>query len=134
MPTTDNSTNKSYAHKVSISGIEYDCLKLGTSSAGGTYTTSAIGLGKTKIVFYALGWNGTTGNQLKVSSSDGMDKTFDFEANSGVTSNSPYTIDTNSPLVKYELELSEVSNDETTITFSTVENKKRAVIFGVNAE
>lgn len=126
----ENST-KAYAHKVKIDGTEYPALKLGTSSAVGSFTTNAIGVsGNKKLSFYALGWNGKT-SKLKVTV-DGKDcGTLTLKANAGIANDSPYTVTTLSDDTDYyTIELTGVS-DTSTIKFETVSGATRCVIFGV---
>jgi hypothetical protein len=124
-------TNKSFAEQVKINGTAYSALKLGSSSAVGSFTTNAIGVsGNKKLSFYALGWNGKT-SKLKVTV-DGKDcGTLTLKANSGIANSSPYTVTVNDDTDYYTIELEGIS-DTSTIKFETLAGSTRCVIFGVN--
>ena len=91
-------------------------------------------MGKTKLSFYACAWGtDTTSPELIVSTSASESQTIKLVANSGASGSSPYTIVNVSDMTLYTMNIAETAA-ETTVTFSTVESKKRALIFGVNAE
>ena len=130
---TSGVQTSAYGGKVEFDGGSYDCLKLGTGSAGGSYEV-AIGAGKTKLSFYACAWGtDTTSPELIVSTSASESQTIKLVANSGASGSSPYTIVNVSDMTLYTMYIAETAA-ETTVTFSTEGSKKRALIFGVNAE
>ena len=123
-----------YGGKVEFDGGSYDCLKLGTGSAGGAYAAT-IGAGKTKLSFYACAWGSDTSSpELIVSISDlTTSKTVALVANAGVSGSSPYSIVSINTMELYTMEFEETS-ENSTVTFDTTGSGKRAIIFGVNAE
>ncbi len=123
--------NKGTAAKVNIDNNQYDAVKLGTASIAGVCTVN-VPAGKSKLNFYALGWNGIDG-KLKVSTAS-TSKEFTVKQNSGVASNSPFTITTITDNDWYTFDLGGPVNEDTAVTFETQTGGLRAVIFGINAE
>lgn len=133
---TDGSTNKSYAVKVITDGVEYDALKLGTSSVAGTYTvTSLPATGDVTLGLYAVAWKGRTcdltitlngGGTINGSSS----VTVSLAPNEGLHDESPFTVEF-AETDYYTFELSGVTTS-TTMTFSTTTAGPRCLITGVN--
>lgn len=122
---------KSYQEKVSVGGTQYDCLKLGTSSVIGKYTTKAVGeSGDLTLSFYAVGWNGKT-SKLNVYV-DGVKagETLTLKANSGAANNAPYTITPSDSTDYYSISVPGIT-EASKITFETVSGATRAIIFGV---
>lgn len=136
LPSADNSTDKYYKCSVKIAEDTYDAFKLGKSKAGGAWTTSAIGAGKTKLSFYSVAWKGQT-VKLTVTIENGGS----FE---GGESSQTVTLVPNdevggtlttfpiSPIVDnfYSFNLTGITAGST-INFQT--DKERAVVFGVQA-
>ena len=61
MPEKDNTTDKYYAHIVSVNGVEYPCIKFGTGSLPGTYTTPVFNPtieGDATLSLWGAGWKG----------------------------------------------------------------------------
>lgn len=134
LPSADNRDDASYADTVIVGESEYPCLKLGTSSKPGTYTTPALSVTGTALSFYAVAWNGRTcdltvtvngggtingGSSVKVS----------LNPNAGASNISPYKIAFGKDF--YTFGLSGVTSS-TTLTFSTESAGPRCVITGVN--
>lgn len=135
LPTTTSAIQtNAYGGKVKVDGVEYDCLKLGTGSAGGSYEV-AIGVGKTKATFYAFAWNGDNNSpELVVSISDPVSSSsVNLVANTGASGSSPYIIAAFESTALHTVTFDETVADAT-ITFSTTGSKKRAVIFAINVE
>ena len=123
--------NKGTAAKVVIDNNQYDAVKLGTASIAGVCTVT-VPAGKSKLNFYALGWNGIDG-KLKVSTTSTF-KEFTVKQNSGVAGNSPFTITAITDSDWYTFDLGGPVNEDTAVTFETQTGGLRAVIFGINAE
>lgn len=137
LPEKDGPTDdKYYAHKVIVDGNTYPCLKLGTGSVRGIYTTPALGenIGNT-LALYGAGWNGESMHLVITVNNGGTingaaSAEIDCAGNSGVKNSSPYTV-TFSDDDYYTFEL-EGLTPESTLTFSTTEEGFRGIITGVN--
>ena len=137
LPEKDGPTDdKYYAHKVIVDGNTYPCLKLGTGSVRGIYTTPALGenIGNT-LALYGAGWNGESMHLVITVNNGGTingaaSAEIDCASNSGVKGVSPYTV-TFSDDDYYTFEL-EGLTPESTLTFSTTEEGFRGIITGVN--
>ena len=128
---TANGNSKATFEKVNIDGTTYDCLKLGTSSAVGKYTTNAVNeSGDLKLSFYAVGWNKKTSKLNVYLDGKKIGDTISLTSNSGAANNTPYTITPSDETDYYTLSLTGVTKDST-ITFETVSGAVRAIIFGV---
>lgn len=114
----DKTTSSSQTATINGKSVD-NLLKLGTSSKAGEATLS-IPAGTTKIGFYAVGWKGSSNNELKVG-----DKTVTVAGNDGASGNPPYTM-TVSDSDYYTVE---VSAGDVKITCD-----KRVIIFGINAK
>ena len=122
---------KYYAEKVNIGGTQYNCVKLGTSSVVGDYTTKAVGeSGDLTLSFYAVGWSGKTSKLNVYLDGVKVGETLTLVANSGAANNSPYTITPNDDKDYYSISLTGVT-DASKIKFETVSGATRAIIFGV---
>lgn len=122
---------KSYQEKVSVGGTQYDCLKLGTSSAIGKYTTKAVGeSGDLTLSFYAVGWNGKTSKLNVYVDGVKVGETLTLKANSGAANNAPYTITPSDTTDYYSISVPGIT-EASKITFETVSGATRAIIFGV---
>ncbi|MGL4851216.1 MAG: fimbrillin family protein [Phocaeicola sp.] len=130
-----------YAHKVTINGAteEYNCVKLGSGSAVGLWTTNPLGsiaVGATKLKMYGAGWNGkkstlsiTVNNGGSIANYEGP---YELLSNAGVSSNSPYKLVDFSDDYLFELEIKDFTA-ETTLTIETPSGQA-AVFFGINIE
>ena len=122
---------KYYAEKVNVGGTQYNCVKLGTSSVVGDYTTKAVGeSGDLTLSFYAVGWNGKTSKLNVYLDGVKVGETLTLVANSGAANNTPYTITPNDDKDYYSISLTGVT-DASKIKFETVSGATRAIIFGV---
>ena len=122
---------KYYAEKVNIGGTQYNCVKLGTSSVVGDYTTKAVGeSGDLTLSFYAVGWSGKTSKLNVYLDGVKVGETLTLVANSGAANNSPYTITPSDDKDYYSISLTGVT-DASQIKFETVSGATRAIIFGV---
>lgn len=92
-------------------------IKCGTTKNAGTMQI-VLPEGATKVVFYAAGWSGTTPT-LTVAGL-GNDKTFTLKGNSGISSNSPFTLSGVEDFSDFRIEivLDSPLASETTITLS----------------
>ncbi len=123
--------NKAVFEKVKIDGTTYDCLKLGTSSVVGKYTTNAVNeSGDLKLSFYAVGWNKKASKLNVYLDGKKIGDTISLTSNTGAANNTPYTITPSDETDYYTLSLTGVTNNST-ITFETVSGAVRAIIFGV---
>ena len=137
--STTNDANKASGGKVIVEGQEYPILKLGTSSAIGSWSSSVLQAGANKLSFFTVGWTGKKG-QLTVLIENGG--TFEGGATSkvialdgktaGAANNSPFTI-TPADTDFYEYAISGITASST-IKFTTegASSDKRAIIFGIN--
>ena len=122
---------KSYLEKVNVGGTQYDCLKLGTSSVIGKYTTKAVGeSGDLTLSFYAVGWNGKTSKLNVYVDGVKVGETLTLKANSGAANNAPYTITPSDTTDYYSISVPGIT-EASQITFETVSGATRAIIFGV---
>lgn len=118
---------------ISISGNNYDGIKMGTSKKTGSMSFS-VPAGVTTVYIHAAKWNGESGS-LNITRSSGTvsPTSVTLTADAGVTGNgSTYTL--NAPAkatTDYFFTLTlQSKNTETTITLTTSSN--RAVVWGVN--
>lgn len=126
-----STSGKYYLEKVNVSGTTYDCLKLGTSSVVGDYTTKAVGeSGDLTLSFYAVGWNGKSSKLNVYVDGVKVGETLTLKSNSGAANNSPYTITPSDETDYYSISLSGVT-ESSKIKFETVSGATRAIIFGV---
>ena len=126
-----SSNSKATFEKVNINGTTYDCLKLGTSSAVGKYTSNAVNeSGNLTLSFYAVGWNGKTSKLNVYLDGKKIGDTITLTSNSGAANNTPYTITPSDSTDYYTLSLTGVT-ESSTITFETISGAPRAIIFGV---
>lgn len=122
---------KYYLEKVNVGGTSYDCLKLGTSSVVGDYTTKAVGeSGDLTLSFYAVGWNGKTSKLNVYVDGVKVGETLTLTANSGAANNAPYTITPSDTTDYYSISVPGIT-ETSKITFETVSGSTRAIIFGV---
>ncbi len=77
----------------SIGEGTYDILKLGTSSATG-YAYTTLPAGTQSFAFYCVGWKNTTDTPFTVTLDGIGEKSYTANANSGLSSNSPYELST----------------------------------------
>lgn len=130
MPTADSSADGYY--KATING--FPSLKLGKSKnpTNGTWTSALIGADKTKLSFYAVGWNGEQ-TVLTVEIVDGgsfvggeTSKTVNLTPNVGLAGSGNFTIETtdNDHLA---FDLTNITAN-TKVKFST---DKHGAVFGV---
>ena len=131
-------TNGSTA-KVIINSVEYDAMKLGTSSKTGTMTFK-IPVGTTKIHLHVAGWK-SKNTQLNLSANNGVTletTSITSTADDGVTNNSPFTLATLENATTNYYKVVEITSGatvaETTITIQTTSTGYRAVVWGVSAE
>ena len=124
--------DKFYSEKAKINGAseETPVVKLGTSSVVGSGSI-IIPKGTTKLSFYGVAWKSQSG-EVTITG-NGVNETLSFTANVGATSNSPYTI-TAAESDKYVLTFSPALAANTELTFTTVKNKYRVIMWGFVAE
>jgi DNA/RNA endonuclease YhcR with UshA esterase domain len=122
---------KYYLEKVNVGGTSYDCLKLGTSSVVGDYTTKAVGeSGDLTLSFYAVGWNGKTSKLNVYVDGVKVGETITLKSNSGAANNAPYTITPSDDTDYYSISVPGIT-ETSKIAFETVSGATRAIIFGV---
>ncbi len=142
MPATNfsDSGNSAYGGEASIGGTKYPLLKIGKSTAGGTYTFAAPlpKTGSCTLSFYGLGWS-TAASTVTVTVNGGgkidggTSKKFALGKNAGVTGNPPFTITFGSKDF-YKVNLTEITAT-TTLTFSTDNaTGPRCIIVGLNVK
>lgn len=123
---------KFYSDKAKINGAseETPVVKLGTGSAVGSGSI-IIPKGTTKLSFYGVAWNGKDGAVTVTGT--GVNETLTFASNTGAANSSPYTI-TVQDTDKYSLTFSPALAADTELTFTTVKNKYRVIMWGFVAE
>ena len=132
----DETTNKAYVVDVIANGTEVKGLKLGTSTAAGTFTTVALGAsGNKELSMYVVAWKGKSceltitvngGGTINGSSS----YTFNPASNDGASNSSPFTIEfADTDYYTFNLE---GLTSSSTLTFSTVASAPRCIMVGVN--
>ena len=127
--TTEGGTSASAA-KVVIDSKEYDAIKAGTGKVAGAVKVT-VPKGNTHLHIHAAGWNGEN-VALSISGATITPSSLTLTADSGVASNSPFTLVGDASSYYFDLEFSE-TDAPTTLTF-TATSGKRFVIWGVNAE
>lgn len=137
MLSTEGGTNASLAKvRLTTEGTQYDALKAGTSSVAGALAVT-VPAGATKLHFHAYGWKGES-VILSITASNGVtvDPTaINLTANTGVTSNSPFTLAENSaPQTDAYFCVSLSDNSGGTVLLFNPTMGKRFVLFGVNQE
>jgi hypothetical protein len=150
LPTSDDSTNKSYKGVVIVDEVNpdgYPSLKLGGSNATtghGKYTTPVIPAGNT-LTFYAVAWRNTPAT-LRVTVNGGgtidgaASKEYSLAANYGATSATPFTLEMPLDPSAYNTATLAGTGSSTTLTFETTYTPTtsgyptgpRAIVFGVN--
>ena len=118
----------SYSDKVIIDGEEYDCLKLGKSSASGSATIK-LPAGAKSLTLYGVSWKSKATSLVIKGLGD--DITQALAANDGASNNSPYTISVEDS-DRYTFEFSALAK-ETEITLTTSGTNTRVILFGINA-
>lgn len=113
--------------KVKINGdaTEYYALKLGSSKNVGSATVT-LPAGTTAVKFYAYAWKGET-TTLTFTAGETTVGTQALKANSGCSSNSPFSLVEVAASDEYTIPVTGVTSD----TVVTVSAGKRAVIFAV---
>lgn len=129
---------KAYDNKIKIEGIEYQAIKLGTSTAIGDMSFT-IPANTAKIHLHIAGWSGKS-SAVTISASNGVTlgtAAITATSDAGMTGNSPFTLSDASKVTTdyyHVIELSSPTTAETTITMTSVSGKCRVVIWGVNTE
>lgn len=127
---------KAYEADVVVGGTTYKGLKLGTSSVGGSYTTTALPhQGDRSLSLYAVAWNGKScALTITVNGGGTIDGkssvTVDLVANAGANNNSPFTIEFGENDF-YTFSLKGITASST-LTFSTPDSAPRGILLGVN--
>ena len=104
------------AEAATVNGDE--AVKVGTSNNSGDMTI-AIPKGAIMVSFYAAAWNAKAGSiNLTIGSGTISSETLDLTADSGISGNSPFTLNGNAEDYKFTLNLSNVTSD-TTLTLSS---------------
>ena len=115
--------------KVVIGGNEYNGIKAGSGKASGACKIT-VPSGTTKLYLHAAGWNGET---VTLSVSPNVTpSSLNLITDSGIASNSPFTIKGDATKEYFVLTLSNIE-DATELTFSATSGN-RFVIWGVNAK
>lgn len=128
--TTAGGTNATTC-KVAISDTQYDGIKVGTGSKGGTWCVT-VPSGTTHLHLHAGSWKGVSGLSLDITGATCNPSSINLTANAGLTGNPPFTVTPNNTDEYFVIELSNI-NSETTLTFTT-SIAKRFVVWGVNSE
>lgn len=117
--------------KVNGGSVEYDCLKMGTSSKTGEGTVT-LPAGTSKVSFYAIGWT-STGTTL-VAEIGANKQEVAVAANSSVSGNSPWNV-TVAASDHHTIDLGGPLAADTVVKVYTVNNSgTRAIVFGIKAE
>ncbi len=121
--------------RYSTNGTQYDGIKVGTSSAGGSMTIT-VPSGTKYLHIHVSAWNGVTGLSLNITPNTYSSTTsISLTSDSGISGNSPFTFSGNPTSSNFYkvITFTNALTAETTLTFTTSTNK-RFVIWGVNAE
>ena len=120
--------SNAYDHAATINGTpDVPVLKLGTTKAAGSATVT-VPADAVKIGFYAVAWKGSTAT-VELRLDDQVVGSSNVSGNDGATSNSPYTINVGNTSAYHEIEVSQDTDTEYTITTS---GKQRVIIWGLN--
>ena len=106
-------------------------IKVGTSSKGGDMSVT-VPAGTTTLHVHAAAWNGVNGLSLNISGATSSPTSISLTADSGISGNSPFTLNGNPEDFYFEIALSNITT-VTTIKF-TSSSAKRFAVWGVNAE
>lgn len=106
-------------------------IKVGTGSVGGSMIVT-VPANTTKLHVHAAAWNGVTGLSLNITGATVSPSSIALTANTGISNNTPFTLNGDPKDYYFELTLSGVTS-QTDITF-TSSIAKRFVVWGVNAE
>ena len=117
--------------KVVINETEYDAIKAGTSSSGGSVKIT-IPQGTKYLHIHAAGWNG---DEVTVTISGGYSGTMSLTSDSGISGNTTtYTLTGNGSSYYKVITFNSALTQDKELTFSTSGKKKRFVIWGVTSE
>lgn len=138
LPTEDNSGSAYYTGTVSTAGNTFPSLKLGKSSAGGSYTFPAPlpKSGNCVLNFYGVGWS-STACTLTVTINNGgtidgaASKTFALRTNSGASGNTPFTI-TFGDGDFFTANLAGITSSSTITMSTNASSGPRAILTGLN--
>lgn len=120
--------SNAYDQKAVVNSTDVEhVLKLGTSKAAGSATVT-VPADAVKIGFYAVAWKGSTAT-VELRLDDQVVGSSNVSGNDGATSNSPYTINVGNTSAYHEIEVSQDTDTEYTITTS---GKQRVIIWGLN--
>ena len=121
--------------KVESGGTEYDGIKVGTSSKGGTMKVT-VPAGTKYLHIHAAAWNGVTGLSLNITPNNYSSTTsVALTADAGIANSSPFTLSGEATSTNFYkiITFTNPLAAETEFTFTT-STTKRFVIWGVNAE
>lgn len=102
-------------------------IKIGTSKKGGDMTIT-VPAGATKLRFYAAAWNGVTGLSLNFSGATTSVASVALTADSGISNNSPFTLNGEEADFLFEVELSDIT--AATVITLTTSIAKRCCVWG----
>lgn len=120
--------SNAYDQKAVVNSTDVEhVLKLGTSKAAGSATVT-VPADAVKIGFYAVAWKGSTAT-VELRLDDQVVGSSEVSGNDGATSNPPYTINVGNTSAYHEIEVSQDTDTEYTITTS---GKQRVIIWGLN--
>ncbi|MCD7713441.1 MAG: hypothetical protein LUI08_00690 [Prevotella sp.] len=123
---------QAYDDTASINGTDYEILKLGASGKVGD-ASCTLPAGTTSFVFYVVAWNNASDAAVKITIGT-TEYTFSATANSGLSGNSPFTLDgTDFSSDYHEITLTEALTEETTLKVETTDTSSpRIGVFGAN--
>ena len=118
--------------KISISNIQYDGIKAGTSSKSGAVKIT-VPTSTKYLHLHMSAWNGETGTILTVTPT-GYSGNITLTANSGISGNSPFTFSGSANTSDYYKVITFASalTEDVSLTFTS--QNKRFVVWGVTAE
>lgn len=118
--------------KVIISKTEYAAIKAGTGNVAGAMKVT-VPQGSTHLHVHAAGWNGESVT-LKVTIGNQTIKTIKLISDTGVKSNTPFTLAGEGSKYYFDIPLSDTGISEDKELVFTATNGNRFVIWGVNAK
>lgn len=104
-----------------------DGMKLGTNKTGGAFTIT-VPANATKLTLRAAAWNGVTGLSLNITPAAKVSpSSLTLTANTGISSNSPFTLSSGSDETDYQFDIALSSiTTSTALTFTTSTTKRCA--------
>lgn len=120
--------------KIGSSETEYDGIKVGTSSKGGTMTVT-VPAGAKYLHVHVAAWNGVTGLSLNITPNTNITPTsISLTADDGISNSSPFTFRGTASSENFYKTITFTNALTVATTFTFTSTTKRFVIWGVNYE